>query len=325
MYAVLRKDASKMRVLLKHRARVNLADREGMTALMHAADNGCLFCAVTLVSYQYKRQVVNVYAVNKHLRGNFLEIAATRGDSKFLETFLTNPEFEVLYGKRKKEMATLTYFRAMREKNFILSKRLIHNGVDFNHYIRSGGARPEKDKPLIVAIYAGNIDIVNLLLEKGADVNTISMWGDSALHVANKRRQPAIAAILKKRGAKVVIAKPKPKKLGPAYIQTLLRHSKMGNLDQVELWVSRYKDVNLTLDAELRGYAPGKTALMYAAEAGQYKVVKYLLKNGAKKKIKDKRGRTALTYAKKASRKKANKKRARRTRYKNIIRLLKQR
>ena len=43
----------------------------------------------------------------------------------------------------------------------------------------------------------------------------------------------------------------------------------------------------------------GSTPLIYAASNGKIEVVKELLKAGANKKLKDKRGRTAYDYARK--------------------------
>lgn len=47
----------------------------------------------------------------------------------------------------------------------------------------------------------GTIDIVDLLIEKGADVNCTDMWGKSALYYAIKNENSAIVEMLLEAGA----------------------------------------------------------------------------------------------------------------------------
>jgi len=55
---------------------------------------------------------------------------------------------------------------------------------------------------------AGNIEIVRLLLEAGADVNEVDDSNQTALAWAQKRTQDEVAALLKRAGAKDITPVP---------------------------------------------------------------------------------------------------------------------
>jgi hypothetical protein len=59
---------------------------------------------------------------------------------------------------------------------------------------------------LVVATYRGHADVVKLLLEANADVNSTDIFGLTSLHWAKRRRRDEIAELLRKHGASEVSA-----------------------------------------------------------------------------------------------------------------------
>ena len=84
--------------------------------------------------------------------------------------------------------------KAIQEDNLELVKYHIDMGVDINYQ------HPEfLVTPLIEAAELGKVDIVEYLLEKGADPNIKAGFSaDTALSVAKAKKHTSIIAILKK-------------------------------------------------------------------------------------------------------------------------------
>ena len=56
-----------------------------------------------------------------------------------------------------------------------------------------GGSSSDDETPLIRAVRENRLDILQLLVEKGADVNAVSRSGNTALHWAVESRRLDIA------------------------------------------------------------------------------------------------------------------------------------
>ena len=75
---------------------------------------------------------------------------------------------------------------------------LINNGADVNSIDRTGTA------PIHIAVNRGYLNIIELLIRKGANVNLRDAWGDTPLHIiAPKKENNKIARILIENGADV--------------------------------------------------------------------------------------------------------------------------
>lgn len=112
---------------------------------------------------------------------------------------------------------------------------------------------------------------VKTLLEDGANVNEINMWG-SALHAATRFAPREIVEYLIAHGADINLR-------GNAGETPLMTAAQSGKLDIVELLVQKGADVNAV--AAMVGWSP----LSEAAYSGHYDIVNYLIGKGADVKV----------------------------------------
>ena len=129
----------------------------------------------------------------------------------------------------------------------------------------------------------GNLKEVQLLLDKGADVNIQNKYGSTALIWASKYGQLKVVQLLLERGSNVNIQN----KDGNT---ALIFASENGNLKEVQLLLDKGADVNIQTKS-------GSTALILASQYGQLKVVQLLLDKGADVNIENKNGATVLLNA----------------------------
>lgn len=160
---------------------------------------------------------------------------------------------------------------------------LIAHGADIN--ARPGGT------PLYVALRGAAplqsrdqyVQVVKLLISKGADVTNADSRGETPLHIAASWRLLDVAKILIEKGANVNANGERGTPLHSA--------SYMGGLEMVQLLVAHGADVNAK-DTDV-----GFTPLHNAARGGDAGVVAFLIKQGADVNAKDRRGETPLALA----------------------------
>lgn len=153
---------------------------------------------------------------------------------------------------------------AAESENFPLIKILIKKKQKFRQNIRSGPA-------LIAAAKNGNLEIVEFLLNNGADV---SQYGSRALFAScslNGKKGAPIAELL--------LAHKSPNNFcssqGWTPLMVALENRYDDNGDIAKVLLTQKIEVNVTNDK-------GMTPLMYAAERGDIELVEVLLKKGAK-------------------------------------------
>ena len=183
--------------------------------------------------------------------------------------------------------------KPLKESRFERLKTLIDEGVDVNDAIgfesllRVGETRSDRKGtawPLDVAVQQAQVDMVELLLAKGAKVHGQEMAQAASARIP-KHSLAMITALLKA-GADV--------NSRDEYGATALsRASYRGNQDLVQLLLAQ---PGIKLD---RTNVDGETALMMAAENGHAEIVEMLLKAGADVSITDEGGATAISRAQK--------------------------
>ncbi|XP_048249888.1 uncharacterized protein LOC124128376 [Haliotis rufescens] len=123
-----------------------------------------------------------------------------------------------------------------------------------------------KHTPLFVACENGHIDIVRLLIEKGADVTAAAKDGCTPLHCACKNGHIDIVRLLIEKGADVSDA---------ACYTPLQCACKNGHIDIVRLLIEKGADVSAAAAADV--YTP----LHCACEDGHIDIVRLLIEKGA--------------------------------------------
>lgn len=176
--------------LLAQGADPDAADRAGSTALYSAAgsDYG-LSTAEALL-----RHGANPNAKNMH-GGTALHQAASQGAVKVMELLLanraevnaaTNDGYTPLHG-------AVSYGKIGARRSAV--ELLLKTGANANAKTSRDG-----ETPFHKAISRGDVEIVKLLLDYGADVNTVSKSGVTSLYFA--RNSDAISKLLNEHGAK---------------------------------------------------------------------------------------------------------------------------
>jgi len=89
----------------------------------------------------------------------------------------------------------------MEKQRFDLARQFIESGVDVNYQYPLIRNYADGMTPLLYASKWNNLEIVRLLVERGANVNTRAVNGDTALSLAQKNNNNAISNFLIERGA----------------------------------------------------------------------------------------------------------------------------
>lgn len=140
--------------------------------------------------------------------------------------------------------------------------------------------------PLISAATGGHLQVVDYLLEHNAKLEEKTRAGQTALAAAINSDHYQIANRLIVEGADVNGVIPNNKK------DTFLIGAAGSNLETTKLLLDKNQDlINQTNSA-------GETALFRSVYYGNDEVTKYLIKQGAKKDIKNNKGFSALDIAK---------------------------
>lgn len=150
---------------------------------------------------------------------------------------------------------------------------------------------------LMLASMKGNTETVKLLLKKGSDINAKNDHGLTALNYAANKNQASVMRLLIRHGANV-------NQRGRTGDTPLIKAAGRGNIEAA----TALRDYGADVNARNSG---GQTALMRAALNGQSAMVRFLLENGADAKARDKRGQSALDVAQNRKIKKLIKKAAR--------------
>ena len=218
---------------------------------------------------------------------NHTVINATANDKTGNDTHLTNNSEDI--DKVDKYGAT-KLIHAVNKKDIELAKKLIKQCADVN-FMPGENFHTHIGFPLMIAAGKGDVEMVELLLKNGADANLKDNWNMTALFgvvlsrsIDNETNKFKVIQILIDAGTDLeVVAIDNGNVLEISqYDETIFK-----------LLVENGADVNAQ---SLYGY----TYLAKAVESNDIEGVKYLLKNGADYKIKNRKdGKTALMIANK--------------------------
>jgi ankyrin repeat protein len=143
-------------------------------------------------------------------------------------------------------------------------QRLIQEGADVN----ANGFLDSK--PLMAAIRGGNLDIIKMLLEKGADVHIRSLTGETALMMAvSAKDQPDVVKLLLEKGADVNAC------TEAGETPLMLAVDANDQPETIKLLLDKGADVNARTRA-------GRTAFKIASERLRLDTLKLLKAYGAK-------------------------------------------
>ncbi|XP_061709310.1 oxysterol-binding protein-related protein 1-like [Cydia pomonella] len=167
--------------------------------------------------------------------------------------------------------------------------------------------------PLILASYFGHVDVVEALLEDGADVDDVNEAGDTALHKASFIGNEELVILLLKHKADVNVMNGEGRMACDVCktrdVQRLLeaaqrseRHererkllnaAKAGQIDDIQALLSSSNPPNINcVDAQ------GNTCLHCAAYRGHTRLAVLLLQNGVDTTLKNNSGQLAIDMAK---------------------------
>ena len=161
-------------------------------------------------------------------------------------------------------------------------QELINDGLDPNGSADAG--RPDVTFLHLAAMNGGEASI-RTLVKAGAEIDATTDLKMTPLLGALVTGSPQNGLVLIELGADVNLA-------NLAGAAPLHFAASQGNLELVKALVDQGADVNLQTKTN------GGTALSAAADADSKEVIEYLLQHGADKTIKDRSGKTPVTYAK---------------------------
>ncbi len=178
----------------------------------------------------------------------------------------------------------------------LLTLTLILSAVPI-FWVSASGTVVRKDKKLglelIEKVKSGSINDIKLLIEKGADVNTGTRFGWTALIWACRNGRTKVAELLIEKGAEP----DKPHICGDSPLKWACRN---GHIEVVKLLIEKGADLD-------KQDFSGNTALMIACRNHHTDIAKQLIENGADMDKQDNKGNTGLIWACRSRSGRANK------------------
>ncbi|MBI4027589.1 MAG: ankyrin repeat domain-containing protein [Verrucomicrobia bacterium] len=169
---------------------------------------------------------------------------------------------------------------AIRNGDVATVKKLVENNPELVNAYDGSPAQT----PLHTAASHGHLQIVELLLAKGAQVNAKDEYGATSLHNAARSRHKDIVELLLSKGAEV--------NKGDFFNHTpLYRAAENGNQNVVKLLLQKGANVHV------RDSEDGTTALPLAIRGNHERIVHMLLARGADVNVADHDGLTPLHWA----------------------------
>lgn len=162
------------------------------------------------------------------------------------KTALDHAVTSTAMGRKLIGLSNSALLKAVKEKNINMVQKLLQNGAEIN-------TNQNEETPLMLAIATGQTTMVQLLLEDGANINT-PVNGKTPLEFANEQQKEYIATPLKN--------------------YALLEAAKTGDIEKAKKLLTDGADVNAK---NLSGWTP----LALAVQHGHTNMVQALIDKGA--------------------------------------------
>ncbi|XP_065208838.1 uncharacterized protein LOC135837476 [Planococcus citri] len=167
---------------------------------------------------------------------------------------------------------------AARNGSLEVVEYLLQKGANVN------AKHDSNEIPLFEAARNGHLEVVKLLILKGSQVNTRVLNGSAPLHMAAVNGHKEVVEVLLTNGADLNIA-------CKTFLNTPLHHAtKEGHLEVIKVLMTYKANPNVSTSV-------GLTPLHLAAEHGYSEIVTYLIKHGANVDAREKNMSTPMHYA----------------------------
>lgn len=201
----------------------------------------------------------------------------SKGVLSFLKNAPTRSQYEESTNDRGVSALMIAAFEGITPK----VKELISLGANVNAVNHSSGS-PGRTI-LMGAAENGHLEVVNLLLEKGAQIEAKNAKGNTALMIASELGQNAVVQRLLEQGAKV-------NKTNNTGFTPFMKAALFGRAQTMAILIKGGAQINTPT-------SNGTTPLMLAAEQGHTESVSLLIQSGANLTAKDEYQYTAIMVA----------------------------
>jgi Txe/YoeB family toxin of toxin-antitoxin system len=301
LFAAGKGDEEIVKLLLNHsKIDLNIQDNEGFTALGYATSIGC---------EKIVELLLDCSKINFNVQDNngftVLDDAIINGHKGIVELLLDRLNIDI---NREDSNAALRAVVYGREE---IIKLFLEKGLDVNKTYGS-----EKNTLLMIAAEAGNLPIVNLLLEQpNINVNAVNDKGETALDFAKRSKRKKIIRLIQSKmtpqdqevqqsqqiqssqkdqqSQEIQPLKKKPDQIGEIKKQ-LIQIVSRGEINEIDSLLDKISNVK---DIVNMRNEKGDTFLIIASNNGNLQAVRALIEYGADLSLEDAKGNNALIIA----------------------------
>jgi ankyrin repeat protein len=281
--SVLSNDIHALMEILKTKTDINTLDKGGRRAL-HLAASYNSPCIKELLSFED----IDANKPDKVLKWTPLRYADRMKSWMAMDILLqngANPDDIVLTkpNSGSQEWVQRALWECASEGHIKLLEFMLNCGIEVNAFVEVPDIFHEKFTLLHRASYCGQVEVVRLIVNRGADINIRDANNNTALHLAAESGRVDIIKLLLDEGMSVNLTNTNDST--PLHVS-----AKFGHLEATKTLVERGAAINNTNKI-------GVTPLMVAAHFGNLETFRYLTKEGADINIRNNKNYSALHYA----------------------------
>lgn len=268
-WAAYRGNVELVKYLLEKGADINRTDDKGAIPLAFAASNGQANPAM----YELFFKAGNNPKQKFKNGANLLLLAVANDTDLKLAEYLSTKGLSL---NDKDDLGNTAFNYAAKTGDVALLQKLIKKGIKFDGRVLIVASQGTRSSSATLEAYKYLVEDLKI------DANAVGDNGENVLHnLVRKQKQEEIIAYFLAKGVDVN----HQDKDG----NSVLMNATRGNLDVVKMFIAKVKNVNAT-------NAKGLSALTFAVENGTAEMVEFLLENGAKADVKDKKGNDLAYY-----------------------------